>query len=251
MAVDVKNIGTETYLATISRDGQLTVSEPADHDDLSDWNVLWQDYLCPTPPRTDETGFALAFHRERLPAWPAVLAGLDRRSLSLAVAVMDTVRVFRTDRDRRFYLAAELTGARGLVRHVAWANGSMRGVDVLATACKDGFVRVYELHTPEGAGEVVPRNGSVSKPKSGIGAGLAGGPRAGRVEEENRPGRVVQDVRLVAELPAHDGAVWRVAFSQMGDVLVSTGDDGLVYVWKKDVHLQWKRYAEIDATKQD
>lgn len=271
MSVDLKNIGPETYLAAISRDGQLTVAEPVDHDDLSDWHVLWQEYLCKTPSRTDETGFAVAWHREKLPAWPAVLAGLDRRSLALAVAVMDTVKVFRTDKDRRFYLAAELAGARGLVRSVAWANGSMRGFDTIATASKDGFIRLYDLHTPgaenldvssSAAGadtwsaDLANHRSSAghagNKPvRSGIGAGLAGGPRGGRVDEENRPGKVVQEARLVAELAAHEGAVWRVAFSQMGDVLVSTGDDGLVYVWKKDVNLQWTQYAEIDATKQD
>ncbi|GAM82698.1 hypothetical protein ANO11243_006810 [Dothideomycetidae sp. 11243] len=276
VSLDFKSLATETYLAAISRDGHLTIAEPLDHDDLSDWHILWQDYLCKTPSRTDETGFSVAWHKERLPAWPAVLAGLDRRSLSLAVAVMDTVKIFRTDKDRKFYAAAELaapvvvggasTHRRALVRHVAWANGSMRGFDTLATACKDGFIRVYDLHTPgvdpASSAPVAPSaswtaelarapSGGNKPVRSGIGAGLAGGPRGGRVDDENRPGKVVQEARLVAELSAHDGAVWRVAFSQMGDVLVSTGDDGLVYVWKKDVNLQWTQYAEIDATKQD
>ena len=35
MSLDFKNIGTETYLAMISRDGQLTVCEPVDHDNLN------------------------------------------------------------------------------------------------------------------------------------------------------------------------------------------------------------------------
>ncbi|KAG8631366.1 hypothetical protein KVT40_000506 [Elsinoe batatas] len=267
MSVDFKNIGTETYLAMITRDGQLTVCEPIDHDDLSDWQIMWQDYLCKTPPRTEETGFTVCWHHEKLPAWPAILAGLDRKSLSLAVSVMDTVKIFRTDKDRKFYTAAELTGAKGLVRHVAWANGSMRGYDVIATACKDGFIRVYELHTPGAAklstnmdklnnGDAAGHRPSVStaaRPiRSGIGAGLANTSRGGRVEDENRPGKAVQDVTLVAELrAAHDEATWRVGFSQMGDLLVSTGDDGLVHVWKKDMNQQWIQYAEVDATKQD
>jgi len=231
MSLDFKNIGTETYLAVISRDGQLTVAEPVDHDDLSEWQIMWQDYLCKTPSRTEETGFRLCWHHEKLPAWPAILAGLDRRSLSLAVAVMDTVKVFRTDKDRKFYTAAELTGSKGLIRDVAWANGSMRGFDVVATAGKDGFLRVYELHTP-GAKELATRpdpssggaaDGSTDRTftpappaRSGIGAGLAGGTRGGRNEDEGRPGKVIQEANMVAELSAHDGAVWRVGFSQMG-----------------------------------
>jgi len=230
MSLDFKNIGTETYLAAISRDGQLTICEPIDHDDLAEWQIMWQDYLCKTPSRTDETGFRVCWHREKMPAWPAILAGLDRRSLSLAVSVMDTVKIFRTDKERKFYTAAGLTGARGLIRDVAWSNGSMRGYDTIATASKDGYIRVYELHTPGDTSVVSGRdtsndaehaihresNASNRPVKSGIGAGLASSNRSGRVEEENRPGKVIQDAKLVAELSAHDGAVWRVKFSHMG-----------------------------------
>lgn len=266
MSLDFKNIGTETYLAAITRDGQLTVCEPFDHDDLSSWKEIWQDYLCKTPSRTEETGFCVCWHHEKLPAWPAVLSGLDRKSLSLAVAIGDIVKVFRTDKDRKFYTAAELTGAKALVRHVAWANGSMRGFDTIATASKDGFIRVYDIHTPGAedldttspiapSNETASQKPSVSTPnrpiRSGIGAGLASGSRSARNEDENKPGKVIQEARLVAEHRAHDGAVWRVGFSQMGDLLVSTGDDGLVQVWKKDVNQQWIQYAEVDATKDE
>lgn len=232
MSLDFKNIGTETYLAVISRDGQLTVCEPVDHDNLSEWQIMWQDYLCKTPPRTEETGFRLGWHHEKLPAWPAILAGLDRKSLSLAVSVMDTVKIFRTDKERKFYTAAELTGAKGLIRDVAWANGSMRGFDIVATASKDGYIRIYELYTP-GAADLPKTSGEnrgigiagppkspvphATPAKSGIGAGLAGGTRSGRNEDDGRPGKITQEVKLVALIAAHEGAVWRVTFSQMGE----------------------------------
>ena len=231
MSLDFKNIGTETYLAMISRDGQLTICEPIDHDNLSEWQDIWQDYLCKTPSRTEETSFRVSWHHEKLPAWPAILAGLDRKSLSLAVSVMDTVKVFRTDKDRKFFTAAEITGASGLIRDVAWANGSMRGFDVLAAASKDGHIRVYELHTPGAADLPTTVNASgtsgydasratATRPaKSGIGAGLAGGSRGGRNEEDGRPGKVTQEAKLVAEILAHEGAVWRVTFSQLGKVM--------------------------------
>ncbi|KAK3063412.1 hypothetical protein LTR53_018917, partial [Teratosphaeriaceae sp. CCFEE 6253] len=130
MSLDFKNIGTETYLAVITRDGYLSVCEPVDHDDLSAWRIMWSDYLCKTPSRTEETGFRLSWHEEKLPAWPAILAGLDRKSLSLAAAVGDVVKVFRTDKDRKFYTAAILEGSKALVRDVSWANGSVRGFDM-------------------------------------------------------------------------------------------------------------------------
>ncbi|MBE7180178.1 MAG: hypothetical protein INR71_03045 [Terriglobus roseus] len=145
-----KPLLAETYLAAVTRDGYLAVYEPMDFDDLaSDWGRIDARHLCPTPDRSIETGFRVAWHQECLPCWTAVEAGLERKSLGLAVAAMDVVKVFRTDKDKRFYLAAELTGARGIIRDVAWANGAMRGYDLIAAASKDGLVRIYELSTPK------------------------------------------------------------------------------------------------------
>lgn len=259
MSLDFKNIGTETYLAIITRDGYLSVCEPEDHDELSAWRVMWSDYLCRTPPRTEETGFRLSWHHEKLPAWPAILAGLDRKSLSLAATVGDVVKVFRTDKDRKFYTAAVLDGAKGLVRDVSWANGSMRGFDIIATASKDGFIRIYELHTPgaaslsaAGSDAVAERHVPSYQPpgvisvRSGIGAGLAGGARGKRDESAGAPGAIKQEPRLVAELEMY--GPWRVDWSPMADLLVTTGDDGAIRLWKRAVDGKWLEAAEIDAT---
>lgn len=261
MSLGFKNIAAETYLAVATRDGHISISEPQDQDDLSDWRILWSDYLCKTPPRTEETGFRLSWHEEKFPAWPAVLAGLDRKSLSLAVAVGDVVKIFRTDRERLFYTAAVLEGAKGMIRDVAWANGSMRGFDIIATASKDGMIRIYELYTP-GANTLSTKSTSTTglnghpiqapshRPsRSGIGAGLAGSARNRRDESGNlAPGAIKQEVKLIAQFEAHDGAPWRLDWSQTGDVLVSTGDDGTVRMWKKSVEGKWIEAAEVDAS---
>jgi WD40 repeat protein len=262
MSIDFKNIGPETYLAAVTRDGHLSVFEPVEQDDLRSWQVLWSDYLCKAPSRTEETGFRVSWHKERLPAWPAILAGLDRNSLSLAVSVGESVRVLRTSKERKFYVAAVLDGAKGLVRDVSWANGNMRGFDVIATASKDGLVRVYEVYTPGAA--TLPTSSSTQNPtgskattiagsnrhaQSGIGAGLAHRGRSRKEESATTPGLVKQEVRLVAELEGHGGAPWRVDWSQMGDILVSTGDDGTVRLWKKAVDGRWLEATEIDAAR--
>ncbi|KAF7195269.1 hypothetical protein HII31_03475 [Pseudocercospora fuligena] len=261
MSLDFKNIGTESYLAVITRDGHLTVCEPDDHDDLSAWRKMWSEPLCKTaPPRTEETAFRVSWHKEKIPAWPAVLAGLDRKSLSLAVAIGNSVKVFRTDKERKFYIAATLEGAKDLVRDVSWANGSMRGFDNIATASKDGFIRIYELHTPGAASLPTSTNGSgsgydtpqthtpVSRPaRSGIGAGLAGGARGRRDDNAGAPGAVKQDVKLVAQLESHKQTPWRVSWAPMADMLLTTGDDGATRVWKKSIEGKWVEAAEIDA----
>ena len=236
MSLDFKNILQDTWVALITRDGRLTVYEPLDQSNLSEWNLIAQKWVCEIPPdRQEEVGFKVCFHREKLPCWTSIMAGLDRKALSLAVAAMHNVQVFRTDKAKRFYLAAELKGARQVIRDIAWANGSMRGYDVIATASKDGAIRVYELTTPQSTKTTLTANisaastaadnmlsprlrGPRSNPPSGIGAGLAGASRVNDNAQDNEqhPGRVRHVVKMVAELTQHHGAVWRVAFSQMG-----------------------------------
>jgi nucleoporin SEH1 len=240
MSLDFKNIGTETYVALATRDGFLKILEPIDHEDLTQWHTFFERYLCPTPDRQDETSFKVSFHHEKSPCWTAVRAGLDRKALSLAVTCMDTVKIFRTDKDRRFYHVADLKEARDLVRDVSWANGAMRGWDVIATASKDGCIRIYELHTDASAigdsfgsssieSSMLDRSpnarGQTSRSRaqnapSGIGAGLAGTQSdrdRGARESESTPGRIKESAAMVEEINLHRGAIWKVAFSQGGE----------------------------------
>jgi nucleoporin SEH1 len=239
MSMDFKNIMQETWLALITRDGRLTVYEPSDQSSLNEWTILAERSVSEEnpPDRQDEVGFKVVFHKEKLPCWTAIMAGLDRKSLSLAVAAMKDVLIFRTDKAKRFFQVAKLEGARQIIRDLAWANGSMRGYDILATASKDGAIRIYELSTPNSSKSSTPEPPSTSRatdavdtprpdprknPPSGIGAGLAvnsNNPDAPR-EIEQFPGRIIQLARLTDELTNHHGAVWRVTFSQMGKTQV-------------------------------
>lgn len=237
VSLDFKNIMHETWLALITRDGHLSVYEPVDQSSLNEWTPLAEHWVAQgenAPERQEEVGFKVAFHKEKLPCWTAITAGLDRKSLALAVASMKDVHVFRTDKAKRFWPVAILTGARQIIRDLAWANGSMRGYDVIATASKDGAIRIYELSTPRtdksassGAGpssiaaEPLPSpqlSRSKKNAPSGIGAGLAiaSKPAESPYENEQYPGRIRQVAKLVDELTNHHGAVWRIAFSQMG-----------------------------------
>jgi nucleoporin SEH1 len=234
ISLDFKNIMQETWLALITRDGYLTVYEPLDQSSLNEWSVLAEHWVSEEnpPQRQEEVGFKVVFHKEKLPCWTAIMAGLDRKSLSLAVAAMKDVYIYRTDKAKRFFQVAKLEGARQIIRDLAWANGSMRGYDVLATASKDGVIRIYELSTPTptnaSKGEssststvidpVSPRPGPRKNAPSGIGAGLAGVSKAPDSSRENEqyPGRIHQIVKLKDELTNHHGAVWRVTFSHMG-----------------------------------
>ncbi|KAF1995454.1 WD40 repeat-like protein [Amniculicola lignicola CBS 123094] len=269
MSLDFKNIMQETWLALITRDGHLSVYEPSDPSNLNDWTAIAEHWICENAPpqRQEEVGFKVVFHKEKLPCYTAIMAGLDRKSLGLAVAAMNDVFIFRTDKAKRFWPVVTLTGARQIIRDLAWANGSMRGHDIIATASKDGAIRIYELSTPRsektsssgGTSSTATASDSMSSPQSrarknapsGIGAGLAGASKAPAASQDHEqyPGRIRQVVKLTDELTNHHGAVWRVAFSQMGDLLVSTGDDAAIRTWKKAVNGHWAEYAEIETAR--
>lgn len=278
-SLDFRVADAQTFAALVTRDGNLSVLEPRDHDAVGkgEW-VDWmgaRDYNVtqPIPSRGEETSFVVAWHQDVSPCWTLVDAGLDRRSMGLVVAAMDKAVVYRADpANRVLYVTVVLDGANDLVRGIAWANGSVRGHDVIATASKDGVARVYELRparsgsklesgtSPErgGAdthrsttGNAVPGAATPRRnPLSGIGAGLAGissahdfavAPDTSQITANTATDHNSRHIKSVATLVAElagggDEAhlsLWRVGFSRRGDLLTVTGDDGAVRVYKQ------------------
>lgn len=232
--------------------------------------------VCDKPARGEEVSFKVSFDPNLEPCYNAIRQGVQRDSLGLIVACMGRASIWRTKEithtvslgsstTKEFYLAAELKGHRGLVRDVAWAPGNIRGFDVVATACKDGFVRVFEVTTPAKGGResrskdyskmpeqvIVPaqratENGARNAP-SGIGAGVAAarsGLNRGQ-EAEGRQGEVQHSVKEVSRLEANRTPVWRVDFDDDGQLLGSTGDDGKLMLWRRTPSGVWCRSAEL------
>lgn len=227
VSLDFRNIDLESWLAVITRDGYLMVMEPVTPDTLADWQPLDQFRVCAVPQRGEETSFKVQFHHDPSDRTHSVLPNSDRKSLSLVVAAMDTVKVYRTDSNRRFYHAIELSGHGGLVRDISWANGSVRGYDLIASACKDGFVRVYEVYTSissNGTQKSNGRHGALTQSpsmrattQSGIGSALANRPPASM---SNRPAtgdsQFEHSYREVACIDSKHLDVWQVEFSYAG-----------------------------------
>lgn len=238
-SVDVKSYRFETYVALISRDGYLTLMEPTNQDSLGNWKEIDQFFVCTPPDRGEEAGFKLSFHQDPLPCFNAIAAGLDSNALSLAVAAMDVVQVYRAIRepgkDYQLHLAAQLTGHNDIIRDVSWADGSIRGHDTIASGCKDGFIRIFEISTPttyhqnpapsqdqaaQPAGASSSTNDASSSSTgarnatSGIGAVLAGASRTDGAmhRREEYKCSVKHTWKEVAAINAHGGAVWTVKF---------------------------------------
>ncbi|PMD50315.1 WD40 repeat-like protein [Hyaloscypha bicolor E] len=265
-----------TYLAVINRNAQLAVFENDQPENLENWNEMDKVNVCDKPARGEEVSFKVMFDPNLEPCYNALRLGVPRDSLAVVVASMNRASLWRTKEishsvtlgsstSKEFYLACRFDGHRSLVRDIAWAPGNIRGYDFVATACKDGFVRVFKVETPGKAGEeprskdyaklpekvVVPQsaaeNGGRNTP-SGIGAGLANarpGPSGSRApENQGKEGEVLHVATEVSKMAANR-VPWNVDFDHDGQVLGSTGDDGKLILWRREPSGIWSKSSEL------
>lgn len=163
-----------TYLALLTTSGRLVVYETEQPEAINDYTLIDEFLTIPQrPQRGEETSFKCVFDPNPEPCYTALRAGVPTDALGLAVAAMDVVKIYRS-RDvvsasygvdvvrKEFYLAVEVADGhhRGLVRDIAWAPGNIRGYDMVATACQDGYARVFRIDTPmEGDSKEKKNNG--------------------------------------------------------------------------------------------
>jgi nucleoporin SEH1 len=111
-----------------------------------------------------------------------------------------------------------------------------RTYHLIATASKDGFVRIHKLSsvankTPAASiGASDSKAGASSKSSSSASSSSSSSavtPASGYTCE------------LVAKLGDHKAEVWRVAWNITGTMLASTGDDGTARLWKSDFKGRW------------
>ncbi|KAJ5666834.1 hypothetical protein N7462_011243 [Penicillium macrosclerotiorum] len=263
VSLDFRNIDLESWLAVITRDGYLMVMEPVSPDSLADWQTLDQFRVCPAPERGEETSFKVQFHHDPTDITHTLLPDSDGKTLSLVVAAMDSVKVYRTGGNRRFYHAIELNGHGGLVRDISWANGSVRGYDLIASGGKDGLIRIFEVYTTVVTqGSHTPNSRKAERrqqqpsslrttSQSGIGNALANRtPASVSNRQANEDSQFRHSFKQVACIDSKHLDVWQVEFSFAGDSLISSGDDGAVRFWKKSLSGEWLEFAETDMASQ-
>lgn len=278
-----------TYLALLASDGTLSVFENEQPENLAEYTNMDELAVCAKPSRGEETSFRVCFDPNPEPCYAALRAGLPTDALGLVVAAMDSVKIYRTREittstygmtgsSKQFYLAAEISGHRGLVRDVAWAPGNIRGYDIVATACQDGYVRVVRVDTPfspdddgrSWSSEDLVRGGKdkahardhrsssaangsaaqqASPAASGIRAEIEKTETHGDRRYTGQPGQVKHAVREISRLDSHRTPVWRVGFDDDGQVLGSVGDEGKLMCYRQTPDGVWAKSAELAMMK--
>lgn len=251
---------------------------------LSEYVSIDEFSVCPKPSRGEEVSFKVRFDPNPEPCYAALRAGVMTDSLGLVVAGMNTVKVYRSreivttalgvqSSQKEFYPAVEITGHRGLVRDVAWAPGNIRGYDMIATACQDGYVRVYRLDTPDSSSDgswsvsnlrkpvtengdsnesAVAKSGPLEKHShhsSSLSASLAKSGANGDRVWAGQPGQVKHTYKEISRLDNDRTPIWRVGFDDDGQILGTTGDDGRLLCYRQTPDGSWAKSSELAMMK--
>ncbi|KAI0828416.1 WD domain-containing protein [Hypoxylon sp. FL0890] len=272
-----------TYVALLAADGHLTVYEGEEPETLTagDYAKFDDFQACAKPNRGEETCFKVRFDPNPEPCYTALRAGVPTDALSLVVSGLTTVKIFRTrdtvtssfgaaTRGREFYLALEIKEHNHLVRDVAWAPGNFRGYDMIATACQDGFVRVFRIDTPfneddgkswslgdilgNTRGDENPASKSShlrrqSQVPSGIRAEIDKSGTHGERTSTDLPGQIHHTVKVLSKLSTHHSPVWRVGFDDDGQILGSVGDEGRLTCYRQLPNGSWAKSSELGMMK--
>ncbi|KAJ3371003.1 epoxide hydrolase, soluble (sEH) [Allomyces arbusculus] len=279
-------------LATASADGTIRIYEAMDVVNLATW-TLTEEIQVVADPRGDADGplsvsWCKAKHlysvpvpahaADTLPPSSAASNGPDSGANSLrglggtpfftpsAMLVVGggrapNARIYYQDAAKSKWFPGDcLVGHQDLVNDVSWAPSMGRSYQLIATACRDGKVRVFRIasghsqyvHNPPSP--AVDRNAPASLPPPPVhhnnlvaamaAANLSGptsmaGPGAGSPADSGAGSPLIT---CVACLDEHRAQVWRAQWNITGTVLSSSGDDGTVRVWKATgpAATQWK-----------
>ena len=307
VSLDVKTLTTDhisTFLALIDRQGLLSVYEPSNPDDLREWTLLDCFNVCApnaAPGRGEESGFKVSFDPNPTPLAYMNSVNEEREQLGLVVCALNEVKIYRsvvpsnTGGDGgtvggiglgigggtgvssngsasgrlTFYEAIRLPVHAALVRDIAWAPFSVRGTDRIATACKDGAVRIFELGVAKGPGgnghgaaqqsSSQPRNTMQQRQhQSSLTTAITGRqPSSSSIQTSNHPGGsranytfpYLTTISSATNLQQAHTDAWSLSFDSQGQVLMSTGSDGVTKLWRKSVlGGQWMVFAGQDIT---
>ncbi|BFZ53808.1 epoxide hydrolase, soluble (sEH) [Savitreella phatthalungensis] len=199
-------------LASVAGDGVLRVYEALEPSNLSRWTLMEDVGVVEKRPlRETEASFCLSWCPSRF-CRPTI-----------AVGAMDAVKLYTQDSAGKWRPGPILPHG-GLVRDVEWAPAVGRTYHLLATACKDGHVRVFKLkeqdsHPPESGDHADDTHTTLDNDD----------------HHDHADSHTTWHADLIADHDDHGAQVWRVSFNATGTVLSTAGDDAKVRLWKSSL----------------
>lgn len=145
----------------------------------------------------------------------------------IVVCALDEASILQKDHLGKYVKVAQLPEHKGLIRDVAWAPSMGRGYQLIATASKDGYVRIFKVV----ATDSFPQISDVD-------------------DDDHMSGRVGSSplrVELVSQFDDHAGEVWSVSWNLTGTILSSAGDDGKLRFWKQSYSGEFQCMSVVTA----
>lgn len=203
-------------LGCVGSDGIFRIYESLEPSDLSNWTLTNEIPILSQqlPAKNLQSSFCIEWcpakfiNNEKF-----IVVALDQGFIYSSVR--DMKRSEDNDNDDtsvRYKKICNLPEHNGLIRSVSWAPSMGRGFHLIATGCKDGYVRIFK-------------------------AIESGGPDL--------------KIETIAKLDDHKGEVWRVSWNLTGTILSSAGDDGKVRLWKCNYLNEWKCMSIINSSNRD
>ena len=175
-----------------------------------------------------------------------------------------------------FVEAAKLPVHPALIRDVQWAPFNVRGTDLIATACRDGCVRIYALDVSalgDNGNTSGPANSSApgrhasqaqaqrSAPQSSLTTAIAGRNSTSTSNPSTQSLSRFAQQRFQASLPFKHTVtqiadlvnvhkdVWALAWDPNGQILMSNGSDGITKMWKQSImNGEWMLFADQEIS---
>lgn len=190
-------------IASIGNDGILRIYESNDPSDLSNWFLIDELQVLNTPVASHlQSDFNIQWCPSRFGVEKFIVSALDKAYI-----------YYRDESDNKFNLGVTLPDHNGLIRSLAWAPPMGKSYHLIATACKDGFVRIYKIE----------------EFKSDLGISF--------------------QINLLNSFNDHIGEVWRVRWNLTGSILSSCGDDGFIRLYKANYANKFQCMSVISADK--
>ena len=191
-------------IATIGSDGRLRIYESTDPSDLSQWTIVEEFCVLKNPVANHlQSDFSISWCPSKFSAEKCVISALDQAYI-----------YYRNETSNKFVQGLVLPEHKGLIRSVSWAPTMGRSYHLIATACKDGYVRIFKLDEHKDA---------------------------------DNPDVPKLDISLLSAFNDHIGEVWKVSWNLTGTILSSCGDDGFIRLYKANYANKFQCMSVISA----
>jgi nucleoporin SEH1 len=203
-------------LGCVGSDGIFRIYESLEPSDLSNWVLTTEIGLLSQhlPAKSLQSSFSIEWCPSKFTKTEKfIIVALDQGFIYGTLPKQDMPSYEDDDGDSKsqskYFKICNLPEHNGLIRDVSWAPSMGRSYHLIATGCKDGYVRIFKLIDLE--------NGELK-------------------------------IETLAKLNDHKSEVWRVNWNMTGTILSSAGDDGKIRLWKCNYLSEWKCMSVINSS---